>query len=447
MSTAKLQYLTLITDLRLTPPLRQMVGSQGSGIIIQRKEFGDKDMRDIMKNKILYVALAVVLLLLIGMTAKVVSEKATTVTGNIYERNYTLDYRTFDFDGTGSKRNTIYFPVPIDNPKYYNLWYDKLYYSLVAFYDESEQEWWDPYYPAAMLQLATNKYISLSMWFGNNAQVPHPHSFRNCVTVDLEREKEVFLNDLVDVNDEFIQMIKDGRLAQSDDRYTEIGDILDFSKYTTDELKQKFNDCSRPISKDDDNIHYLKPSFYLTPGRICFVNFEEYNSTFYIRVDDIEKYLASEPDDDGDGVPNIRDREPNTPKGSYVNFWGESLPPNVLNAANNTSSDSNWWIPSIFFDFDKYSLRQRSVDIIKEVALHMMRNPDVKVEIRGYADAMGTDPYNLKLTVRRCLAAKRELVEVHKIDESRIVINGFGRVPEPNKKFQLNRRCDFFFDR
>jgi len=165
------------------------------------------------------------------------------------------------------------------------------------------------------------------------------------------------------------------------------------------------------------------------------------------RVDDLEEYLRPEPDDDGDGVPNSRDREPNTPKGSFVNFWGESLPDNVLKAAAGNAGSSDWNIPSIFFDFDKYFLRQRSKEIIQDVALRMMQNPDMKVEIRGYCDNPGTNNYNARLSVKRCLEAKKELVQVHKVDESRIVINGLGKIIEPAGKYQLNRRCDFFFDK
>ena len=165
------------------------------------------------------------------------------------------------------------------------------------------------------------------------------------------------------------------------------------------------------------------------------------------RVDDIDEYLFSEDDDDGDGVPNSRDRHPNTPKGSYVNFWGEPLPDDVLKAAANTAKGGDWYIPSIFFDFDKFFLRQRSKEIIMDVALRMLQNPDMKVEIRGYCDHPGTNNYNARLSVKRCLEAKKELVQVHKIDESRIIINGLGKVIEPAGKYQLNRRCDFFFDR
>jgi len=141
-------------------------------------------------------------------------------------------------------------------------------------------------------------------------------------------------------------------------------------------------------------------------------------------------------DSDGDGVPDSRDREPNTPKGSLVNFWGQAIPTQMTSV-----------IPSIFFAFDSAELTQRSIDIIKEVALRMAQYPDARVEIRAYTDYMGTDNYNARLSMRRAMAAKQELVNVHKIEADRIIVNPLGRILDPPTRFQLNRRADFFFDR
>ena len=157
------------------------------------------------------------------------------------------------------------------------------------------------------------------------------------------------------------------------------------------------------------------------------------------QVDSIDAFLwemFNGIDSDGDGVPDSRDREPNTPKGALVNFWGQTIPTEMLSV-----------IPSIFFEFDSSALDQRSIGIIKEVALRMAQNPDARVEIRAYTDYMGTDDYNARLSMRRAEAAKNQLVNVHKIEADRIIINPLGRVLEPASRFSLNRRADFFFDR
>ena len=134
------------------------------------------------------------------------------------------------------------------------------------------------------------------------------------------------------------------------------------------------------------------------------------------QVDSIDAFLNEQfngVDTDGDGVPDVRDREPNTPKGSFVNFWGQSIPTQMASV-----------IPSIFFAFDSAELDQRSIGIIKEVALRMAQNSDMKVEIRAYTDYMGTDSYNAKLSMRRAMITKKQLVDVHKIEADRIKCDG-----------------------
>jgi hypothetical protein len=48
------------------------------------------------------------------------------------------------------------------------------------------------------------------------------------------------------------------------------------------------------------------------------------------------KNPATEADDDGDGVPNNKDLEPNTPKGNLINFQGITIP-KVTPATSTTS--------------------------------------------------------------------------------------------------------------
>lgn len=128
----------------------------------------------------------------------------------------------------------------------------------------------------------------------------------------------------------------------------------------------------------------------------------------------------------------VEDKEP----GAYTNFHGVPIP-----------SEMAAVIPSIFFDFNSAELDQRSLGIIKEVALRMIQIPDSRIEIRAYTDKPGSEEYNLRLSLRRALAAKNQLVNVHKINPDRIIVNGLGRIPEPATRFQLNRRADFFFDK
>ena len=82
----------------------------------------------------------------------------------------------------------------------------------------------------------------------------------------------------------------------------------------------------------------------------------------------------------------------------------------------------------------------------KKVVEKLNADPELKVEIRGYCDFPGSNDYNLKLSERRINAVKDALVKAG-IEESRITTQPQGKLPNPPKAEQKNRRCDFFFSK
>ncbi len=67
-------------------------------------------------------------------------------------------------------------------------------------------------------------------------------------------------------------------------------------------------------------------------------------------------------------------------------------------------------LKDIYFDFDKYEIRQKDEEILKENAAFLKKNPKMKVQIEGHCDEKGTSEYNLALGERRANAAKKYLV-------------------------------------
>jgi outer membrane protein OmpA-like peptidoglycan-associated protein/opacity protein-like surface antigen len=155
------------------------------------------------------------------------------------------------------------------------------------------------------------------------------------------------------------------------------------------------------------------------------------------QVNYLSQLLADGPDADGDGVPDHRDREPNTPPNTVVDFWGRTVF-TVGETAEPTA---------VFFDFDKVNLDAEAQQTIRNIAARLKADETLLVEIRGYADYIGDVQYNLGLSQRRADRVKDELVKVHGISSDRIVANGKGRIIEPRAKYRYNRRCDFFFSR
>jgi outer membrane protein OmpA-like peptidoglycan-associated protein len=150
----------------------------------------------------------------------------------------------------------------------------------------------------------------------------------------------------------------------------------------------------------------------------------------------VQKLEGEGLDTDGDGVPDSRDLEPNTPPNTPVDFWGRSL---SLNQANGEGA--------VYFDFDKTDLDAEAHATIQSVAQKMKILKDVIVEVRGFCDYMGTNDYNLGLSRRRAEKVQNELINVYHIDPERIITNGKGRILEPKAPTRANRRCNFFFNR
>jgi outer membrane protein OmpA-like peptidoglycan-associated protein len=155
------------------------------------------------------------------------------------------------------------------------------------------------------------------------------------------------------------------------------------------------------------------------------------------RLDKLEGILSNDgADTDQDGVPDVRDLEPNTPRGNPVDFWGRSI---------GTKTVAVDGLLSVYFDFDSSELDKVAQITVIKVANKMKDNPTLMLEIRGYTDNPGTGIYNQKLSQRRAERVKDELVKVYGISYQRMVANGKGKIPSPMSKNLGNRRCDFFF--
>ncbi len=80
---------------------------------------------------------------------------------------------------------------------------------------------------------------------------------------------------------------------------------------------------------------------------------------------------------------------------------------------------------NIFFEFNSAELRPESIGELKRLLQLMTENPNIKVEIAGHTDSVGSESYNLKLSRQRAEAVKQWLVE-HGISPDRIKTVGYG---------------------
>jgi len=79
----------------------------------------------------------------------------------------------------------------------------------------------------------------------------------------------------------------------------------------------------------------------------------------------------------------------------------------------------------VFFDWDKYSLTPRALDIIAQAASDSKTQSTTTIAVNGYTDTSGTPDYNQGLSVRRAKAVEAQLV-TDGVPASEITAQGFG---------------------
>lgn len=162
------------------------------------------------------------------------------------------------------------------------------------------------------------------------------------------------------------------------------------------------------------------------------------------RVKALEDDMENLRDSDGDGVPDIRDREPNTPKDAPVNSFGETV---KADQGNGNMGNDNCL--RIYYNTDKYNILPVSEITLAEIARRLAADPSLKVEINSYADEQGVkNRYNnQKLTDRRAEGVRKHLVKKYGVAANRIVYSkGNGVVKgAPSIDYLPNRRSDICF--
>jgi OOP family OmpA-OmpF porin len=112
-------------------------------------------------------------------------------------------------------------------------------------------------------------------------------------------------------------------------------------------------------------------------------------------------------DDDGDGVNNCDDKCPNTAAGTAVGPDGCPIPLTID-------------LKGVNFDFDKATLRPEAEATLAEAVSILQRYPQLRVEVAGHTDSIGTEEYNQGLSERRATTVYNYLTS-NGIDSSRLV--------------------------
>ncbi len=160
-------------------------------------------------------------------------------------------------------------------------------------------------------------------------------------------------------------------------------------------------------------------------------------------------------DSDGDGVPDYMDQCPNTPRGVQVDAQGCPLEEGEAPATRMDSDGDGvyddmdecpgtpkgavvnqvgcWVVGNLLFDYDKSNIKPQYYSDLDQVIRVLKQNPGLRVEIQGHTDNIGSKNYNLPLSRRRAKSVANYLIR-NGVDRNRLTTEGywFSRPVAPN---------------
>jgi outer membrane protein OmpA-like peptidoglycan-associated protein len=80
----------------------------------------------------------------------------------------------------------------------------------------------------------------------------------------------------------------------------------------------------------------------------------------------------------------------------------------------------------VHFDFNKYNIRPDDAAVLDEAAATLKSNPNVRVDVNGYTDSIGSAAYNLRLSEKRA-GAVADYLEKDGIPGDRLIPHGYGK--------------------
>ena len=96
----------------------------------------------------------------------------------------------------------------------------------------------------------------------------------------------------------------------------------------------------------------------------------------------------------------------------------------------------------VYFPLGRYGLDAEAQKAIQQMAARLEEHPSLSVRLTGYCDYVGSEDLNDRLSVARAKNVRRQLVEVHGVDASRIVVEGKGKLDNVRAEYSPNRRVE-----
>jgi len=105
-------------------------------------------------------------------------------------------------------------------------------------------------------------------------------------------------------------------------------------------------------------------------------------------------------------------------------------------------------LKGIYFDFNSAIIKPESYPVLDDAAKVLKAKPNMRIEIGGHTDSVGSGSYNQTLSYKRAQSVKDYLVKNHNIDPARLEVRGYGEsqpIADNRSKSgrDLNRRIEF----
>ena len=165
-------------------------------------------------------------------------------------------------------------------------------------------------------------------------------------------------------------------------------------------------------------------------------------------------WVHGDADEDGDGVPDSRDKCPGTPRGVQVDADGcpPPVPAPVVEEVV-VVKEEVIVIRDVHFQFDKATLTASDKDVLNTIATRLKQEAaSAQLSVTGHTDSVGSDAYNQKLSDRRAHSVVDYLVQSGVPRSSFVSVAGAGESqPVADNKTAdgraMNRRTEIKINR
>jgi outer membrane protein OmpA-like peptidoglycan-associated protein len=165
-------------------------------------------------------------------------------------------------------------------------------------------------------------------------------------------------------------------------------------------------------------------------------------------------WVHGDADEDGDGVPDSRDKCPGTPKGVQVDANGcPPAPPAAVVEEVVVAKEETIVIRDVHFQFDSAKLTAADKTKLDTIATRLKKEaPSAQLRVSGHTDSVGKDAYNQKLSEKRARSVTDYLISAGVPRSNFVSVTGAGEShPVADNKTAegraLNRRVEIQINR